>query len=306
MSDHSTEREPCAICINELDHIDAQVRLGCSHTFHYTCLLRWNLQSSDDNHRSCPLCRNDIDTNLDDVLHISARSILSDPPPHRLVNPSQGTALTCQDCFSRLTYCEMCGIYVCKCVYIVNDPHWETRTIHSRPNPFGSYEPSDEPSDEIPRIYCSNCFENREGFVMDIMMEDDGDNDIFYNDHIQELYEDLFNDTSTIDNTDIYASYPTYTFVEFRHYMTDLFREELRVQFNLYEPLEPDINPSIDQPVIDWVALNELRGITGDGDPYLDQFNEEEIMESDIHPSIDQFNDPIDIIGNDDVDITVS
>ena len=53
-------------------------------------------------------------------------------------------------------------------------------------------------------------------------------------------------------------------------------------------------------------SLNELRGITGDGDPYLDQFNEEEIMESDIHPSIDQFNDPIDIIRNDDVDIIVS
>ena len=126
----------------------------------------------------------------------------------------------------------MCGIYVCKCQYHVNDQRWNGRTMHARPNPFGSSEDNEDLEEgEIPMIHCSNCFENREEFVLDFMMDDHGDINIFYHDRIQELYEEFFIDTSGNDNTEIYQHYRSFTFDEFQEHMTQRFEEELRNQF---------------------------------------------------------------------------
>ena len=209
------ENSTCSICMDNLLPSEAQVTLGCSHHFHYTCIMTWNLQSRDQNHRSCPVCRDNM--NIDDALPEPTpriNTLTSDPIGHlgerqldHVVNAQQGVCLTCTDCHGHFNFCDMCGIYVCDCEYTYNDNRWSPRTVHARANPFGE-TPEDLEPDELPPVYCSNCFENRDGFVLDFMMDDHGDIDVFYHDRIQELYEALFNDTSGKDNTELYQMFP--------------------------------------------------------------------------------------------------
>ena len=46
--------------------------------------------------------------------------------------------------------------------------------------------------------------------VLDFMMDDHGDIDIFYHERIQELYEEFFLDTSGKDHTQLHQTYPSY------------------------------------------------------------------------------------------------
>ena len=58
---HTSANDNCAICMKDYSENKCKVDLGCSHHFHYSCLLTWNLQSGKQtNHRSCPICRGNI------------------------------------------------------------------------------------------------------------------------------------------------------------------------------------------------------------------------------------------------------
>jgi hypothetical protein len=253
-SPHQEQPQPqCSICMGDFDAGDAQVRLGCDHQFHYACILQWNLASSDQNHQSCPLCRDDME--VSDI--VANRPRVAQPQTFtgtpignirshqvsEVVNDQQGLELTCRDCNSQLNYCEMCGIYVCQCQYTHNDQNWSRRTIHSRPNPFGTSEDDQDLEEgEIPMVHCSHCFENREEFVLDFMMDDHGDIDVFYHERIQELYEEFFIDTSGNNNEELYRYYPSYTFDEFRDHMSERFQAELRDEFAMEAPIDEDLD----------------------------------------------------------------
>ena len=248
ISETSTAAPQCSICMADFEPGDAKVHLGCSHTFHYSCILTWNLSSPDQNHRSCPLCRDNME--VDEILDrrpmprqpietTFSQSPLGRRPLAEVVNDNQGLELTCTDCHCEFNYCEMCGIFVCECEYQPHSQNWRGRRYHSCANPFGTPIDSEELEEgELPMIHCSNCFENREELVLDFMMDDHGDIDIFYHERIQELYEEFFLDTSGKDHTQLHQTYPSYTFDEFRDYMTERFQQELQNDFIMDEPMD--------------------------------------------------------------------
>jgi len=193
-----------------------------------------------------------------------------------IVNSQQGLEITCRDCYSHFNHCEICGVYVCECEYHLNDPQWQGRTVHSRPNPFGTPENNaDFEEGEIPMIHCSNCFEHREEFVIDFMMDDHGDIDIFYHENIQEIYEEFFIDTSGNNNTELYQTYQSYTFDEFREHITERFQTELREQFDMDEPIEEDLENE-EEHISDIGLQNNLLNVNGEEahDAPIDQLNQ--------------------------------
>lgn len=64
----------CSICLCEITY-DTCYQLTCNHQFHDTCLKSW---ISNENHRSCPLCRKDIDSYVITQLDSSIKSHLTE------------------------------------------------------------------------------------------------------------------------------------------------------------------------------------------------------------------------------------
>lgn len=56
MTTKEEEEESCPICLVEMTTFPYST-LGCSHTFHQSCLKSWC-----ESHSDCPLCRTEIDT----------------------------------------------------------------------------------------------------------------------------------------------------------------------------------------------------------------------------------------------------
>lgn len=48
------DTDECAICCNKFDGVDVAV-MDCKHTFHFSCIVKWNQQSNQ-----CPMCRCDM------------------------------------------------------------------------------------------------------------------------------------------------------------------------------------------------------------------------------------------------------
>ena len=152
----------------------------------------------------------------------------------------------------------------------------ETRGFHCPANPFG--EPVNEnelEEGEIPMIHCSQCFSNREETVLDFMMDDHGDIDIFQHERIHELYEEFFNDKSGRDNSQIYARYPKYTFEEFQTHMEEVFQSEMNTTIDFTEYLE------------------ELYGEEGEGP--------EPVGPAQPHINLDEIEEFIDIVERNDI-----
>ena len=53
------EIQECSICISAIQVNDTIIELGCKHIFHHKCLQPWI-----EEHRSCPLCRENIQFSL--------------------------------------------------------------------------------------------------------------------------------------------------------------------------------------------------------------------------------------------------
>lgn len=240
--------QTCSICMMDFQQGDSKVSLGCSHQFHYNCILTWNLQSSDRNHRSCPLCREDME--VDDALEVIDRNTLNQaqylgqPVIGRTLddgidylgavnglnaNPNLGLQIRCEGCSRALYPCDCCGTPVCGCNY---DPERNySNFVHCPQNPFDEPIDYDELEEgELPEVYCSRCFEHREETVIDFMMDDHGDIYIFHHERMQELYERFYQDTSGRNNDEIYRHFRSFTFEEFEDYMTELQHAEMQHQ----------------------------------------------------------------------------
>ena len=244
----------CSICMVPFVEKDSKVTLGCSHTFHYGCLLQWNLASREANHKACPLCRENV--GIDETLTNIGASLMAPPslnerqiipqdhvgPNELILNPDHGLAVRCLDCDSDFYQCDGCGINICSCQFHFDMRNWEGRRFHCPRNPFD--EPVNEAEleeGELPITYCCRCFVNREERVLDFMMDDHGDIDIFYHENMIEMYENFFNDKSGRNNTQIYARYPSYTFDEFRDHMEQLFQDEMSSGDNIIDLIDEDI-----------------------------------------------------------------
>jgi len=59
----------CCICIEEFTTSEAIVATTCNHVFHRECCDQWLTQS-----RTCPICRTDIISALDDVSSSNSNS----------------------------------------------------------------------------------------------------------------------------------------------------------------------------------------------------------------------------------------
>ena len=58
--DASTSSDPCPICMESDDHQAWTVLQPCGHCLHHGCCVRWLRQ-----HRTCPLCRSEVQLNTD-------------------------------------------------------------------------------------------------------------------------------------------------------------------------------------------------------------------------------------------------
>ena len=220
----------CSICLVSFEERDPIVKLGCSHSFHYGCLLKWNLQSNGTNHNSCPLCRDNI--GIEDTLaSLPLGSQEEAPriyPDDLIINPEYGLSIRCSDCDSDFYQCETCHINVCECSCQADMSIWGSRQFHAPENPFAAPKVLEE--GEIPSINCYGCFTRRNEIVLEFMMEDQGYGDIFEHPKMIEFYETFYNDKSGKNNTEIYIEYPTLSFDEFRIHFENQFEEEMNLR----------------------------------------------------------------------------
>lgn len=59
----------CPIC---LDNIDSLYTTTCEHKFCTNCITTWLI-----NHKTCPLCRNELNTNNDNMINIDNNSMIN-------------------------------------------------------------------------------------------------------------------------------------------------------------------------------------------------------------------------------------
>jgi hypothetical protein len=293
--DSIDSEEKCAICLCDFEDMKSKVVLECSHTFHYSCILQWNLQSRDGtNHHSCPVCRSDmgvqsiitpirsepiiriplqnfrpmnhgffenneididdleatIDTNVEGNANvggitdanaegntdtnigadteaivegntININNIYSNTTDFAsatvrdISRYDEGLMICCRDCQQPLIQCESCSTRVCGCAYTDDNYNWANRQFHSPINPFADHNSISnyniESDDEPPMIHCSRCFENRDGLVLDFMMDDHGDLDPYDHQIIRDYYELFYCNHSGQEYPILTMDYPDYT-----------------------------------------------------------------------------------------------
>ena len=115
----------CSICINALGDTNI-CTLDCGHSFHYSCVFRWNSQ-----HQSCPMCRNQLvirppSPPVHSSNTINIRNIIQNSSIH-------GFKVQCKYCECFLVECDDCGDKMCDCLH--NRQH---TPFFNRRNPFSS------------------------------------------------------------------------------------------------------------------------------------------------------------------------
>ena len=123
--------------------------------------------------------------------------------------------ICCRDCQQPLIHCESCSTRVCGCAYTDDNYNWANRQFHSPINPFADHNSISnyniESDDEPPMIHCSRCFENRDGLVLDFMMDDHGDLDPYDHEIVREYYENFYCNHSGREYPILTMDYPDYT-----------------------------------------------------------------------------------------------
>ena len=224
----------CAICMTDYATQTSSVSLECGHGFHYQCLLKWNLQSSSQaNHKSCPMCRTDM--GISDILDESVVAAsgaatqttnFEDKTVREISEIDQGLFICCRDCGDKLIPCctPLCSSHICNCEYTNRDYRWGTREFYCPANPYSKIENNFDPTtlfNENPVAHCSRCFENRDGIIYDYLgRADNWEEALEESDIIEEYYYKFYTDTSDHDNTAVYESYPTFTYDEFKIYIS--------------------------------------------------------------------------------------
>jgi len=242
-TDELTENnEPiCSICMTDYKENKSKVNLGCQHSFHYSCLLQWNIgDPHSSNHQSCPLCRQDLGVadivssvthavvraqSRQNTLHLE-QSIFASAYILLYSEQQHGILLTCKDCNHDLEECEYCCRLICRCYYSHTDTY-KYSSISAR-SPFDDNLEQILEEGEIPIMCCAKCFEERDVIVMDYLNDYHGDIDIFDNFDLYEIYYKYYKDKSVNDNSYVYqAGFPTYTWNEFNDYCHEMYSREV-------------------------------------------------------------------------------
>lgn len=255
----------------------SKVNLGCDHSFHYSCLLQWNMAEPQSvNHQSCPLCRQDM--GISDILSVTpVQQATAHPRPSwsqinelnslhlsRFIRTEEehGIQLTCRDCNHKLEECDSCCRFICICEYCNSDTSRYTN-ISAR-CPFDNDNEEDLEDGEINIMYCAKCFEERDEIVMDYLNDDHGDIDYFDNPDMYEIYEKYYKDKSSQDNSHVYESgYPSYTFPEFIEYCREMYARELPT-FEIIDDIDHDESINIIEENNSVNIINTIVNIDAD------------------------------------------
>lgn len=244
MAFHKKETE-CSICLSNFIENKHKVTLGCSHIFHYSCLLRWSLQPEiQTNYHSCPVCRDSIGTKeIIDTLsehYIYQRDSWGAPHINNntgrmdlstiseITSIDQGLEVICKDCHHSLQNCSVCSFKTCHCEYTFNDHRWITRQFYCPSNPFSNISVI-QTDNGIPHS-CARCFENRDGIILEFIMNTHTDHDIFEEPRIIDLFNIFYIDSSSNNREmfdELYDRYPTYEYDDFKEYIIDIFVGEV-------------------------------------------------------------------------------
>lgn len=265
--------ECCAICMGDYSENKSKVSLGCNHSFHYSCLLQWNIaEPQSANHQSCPLCRHDL--GVTEILSAApVQPTTAHPRPswtsinelnslhlnHFLrTEQEHGIQLTCRDCNHKLEECDSCCRFICNCEYCNSDTN-RYSNISAR-CPFDDDRADlDVEEGEVNIMYCAKCFEERDTIVLDYLNDDHGDIDYFNNFDMYQIYENYYKDKSSRDNTQVYDyGYPSYTFDEFIDYCQEMYARE---SIPPYELIDETIENFDHDELIDIIQENSSINI---------------------------------------------
>ena len=201
---------------------------------------------------------NNIENSIYNFPNTLTNDLVLSPPPSLPTTIDQGIVSICRDCNSRLTNCSLCSRLVCNCSYSLDldSTVWSTRLYHSPHSPFGKL-PNDSDIENFSQevldglvirdnshggggggevtpnngCFCSKCFESRDNHVLNILELPS----VLYlsqrleSEQVKNLYSIFYVDTSEIINSDIYERYPTFTWNEFKTYITDKFEQRLSI-----------------------------------------------------------------------------
>lgn len=244
--ENSTIINQCAVCLEELGPRNTTT-LDCGHSFHYTCIFRWNIS-----HDSCPCCRqnininnsgivrpinsainqqnelniidnsgsdmqinNNIDNNDNDINNIDNDIIeINNANLPQILDmytrSNYDVTIICDHCNHEIISCDDCGNNMCYCS--------QNRTTRNGVNPFHNIEAENEGNE--PCYYCLDCFNKRDETLLDILM-DDWNGDVFNREFIMEIYEKYYINNNP--NIQVIPNYPSFnTYEDFRFYAEDL------------------------------------------------------------------------------------
>ena len=257
-NEDSTTQSQCAVCLEDLGSRNTTT-LDCGHSFHYTCIFRWNRT-----HNNCPCCRQNINTDNSMVRHLNSEI----NPPNNIVDNSGGdiqsnnieindinndineineineinnanlpeildmytrnnydVTIICNHCNHEIISCDDCGNNMCYCS--------QNRTTRNGVNPFHNIEAENEGND--PCYYCLDCFNKRDETLLDILI-DDWNGDVFDREFIMEMYEKYYiNNNPNIQEIDGYPSFNNY--YDFRFYAEDLVSNANNNDFDEYDEI---------------------------------------------------------------------
>jgi hypothetical protein len=242
--------QQCSVCFENIGENNVST-LECGHTFHYTCIFRWNRR-----HANCPCCRQNINTdnsitdnsitdnsitdNSGGDTHVGNENIpLVEGDVENNVENNvnrrvhQINAFTvCSYCNHEVIYCEDCEKDMCYCS--VN------RTTRNGVNPFHNihdeYNNISNDGDNISNdednthYHCLDCFNKRDVALLDILT-DDWEENVFDMEFVIEMYETYYiNRNRTNIDTDEPINFNNYN--DFVVYAEELMIIELAAQNN--------------------------------------------------------------------------
>ena len=197
--------------------------------FHCLAVFTEGPTSHGDNHKACPLCRENV--GIDEALtnigcshapSLTQRQVIPQDhvgPDDLITNPDHGLSVRCLDCHSDFYQCDGCGINICSCPFQLDMRDWEGRRFHSPRNPFD--EPINEAELEEGEYNYHKSVFYKWKVLLDFMMDD-----LVWRYLLQTMIE--FMKTSSMINLEETTRKVFKIYIdEFRDHMEQLFQDEM-------------------------------------------------------------------------------
>ena len=216
----------CSICMESLK--TNKVELDCGHSFHYSCLFKWNKEKDN-----CPYCRTHIDaleTNESTENNIPIVGPIYEylDIGYFIKNKSQfDVEFKCKLCKKQLDSCHFCENAFCHCD--VTRFYDEGSSEIYGFNPFNNKKDKKDKKDKE-LSSCVDCFESREEILSKQLFDGDFwdtnlNYDIFEDEKLLQIYHTFFTNSSNIDYIDKGYSiniYNEYSLEEFKTYTNSI------------------------------------------------------------------------------------